>query len=306
MHDTEHPNQTNGRVDVSVLVPVLNEERHIRESVAAMLGQHYEGEIEFLFMDGRSEDAHEGDPRGDVGGRPPHPCAGQPAAARPRSASTSASRTRAATTSCGWTRTPSIRPSTSPRASSACSATTGSSGSPGPQIPHGIGPWSRRVAIALTSWLGAGGSSEVGGRGGEGHRHRRLHGRLEALDARRVRRMGRRLARQPGLRAGGAVLRARLPDRLHARAGRAVRAARLAEEARQAVLALRLLPREDQPLPPEQHAPLGDLPARPRAGRAGRGDRAAPDPARRAGRARRLGRRGARHERARRACALCA
>ena len=30
----------------------------------------------------------------------------------------------------------------------------------GPQIPHGMGPWSRRVAIALTSWLGAGGSAK--------------------------------------------------------------------------------------------------------------------------------------------------
>jgi succinoglycan biosynthesis protein ExoA len=52
-HDPSH---TNGKVDVSVLVPVLNEERHIRESVAAMLAQRYEGEIEFLFMDGRSDD----------------------------------------------------------------------------------------------------------------------------------------------------------------------------------------------------------------------------------------------------------
>ena len=33
---TELPNQINGRVDVSVLVPVLNEERHIRESVAEL------------------------------------------------------------------------------------------------------------------------------------------------------------------------------------------------------------------------------------------------------------------------------
>jgi succinoglycan biosynthesis protein ExoA len=30
----------------------------------------------------------------------------------------------------------------------------------GPQIPHGMGPWSRRVAIALRSWLGAGGSAK--------------------------------------------------------------------------------------------------------------------------------------------------
>src|SRR5512132_2307449 len=51
-----HQADSNGKVDVSVLVPVLNEEQQIRESVAAMLAQHYDGEIEVLFMDGRSED----------------------------------------------------------------------------------------------------------------------------------------------------------------------------------------------------------------------------------------------------------
>ena len=44
------------RVDVSVLVPVLNEEACIRETVAAMQAQRFDGTIEFLFMDGRSED----------------------------------------------------------------------------------------------------------------------------------------------------------------------------------------------------------------------------------------------------------
>ena len=73
---------------------------------------------------------------------------------------------------------------------------------------------------------------QVGGRGGEGHRHRRLHGRVAALDPRRVRRLGRRLARQPGLGAGRAVLRAGQPHRVRARAGRALHAARLAEVAR--------------------------------------------------------------------------
>jgi glycosyltransferase involved in cell wall biosynthesis len=47
----------NGRVDVSVLTPVLNEEAHIRETVASMQAQRFEGEVEFLFMDGSSEDA---------------------------------------------------------------------------------------------------------------------------------------------------------------------------------------------------------------------------------------------------------
>ena len=51
------PADRNGRVDVSVLTPVLNEEAHIRETVAAMQAQRFDGEVEFLFMDGRSEDA---------------------------------------------------------------------------------------------------------------------------------------------------------------------------------------------------------------------------------------------------------
>lgn len=43
-------------VDVSVLIPVLNEERHLRESVAAMLAQDLDGSFELLFIDGRSDD----------------------------------------------------------------------------------------------------------------------------------------------------------------------------------------------------------------------------------------------------------
>ncbi len=43
-------------IDVSVLVPVLNEEEHIRESVRAMQAQEFEGEVEFLFADGGSSD----------------------------------------------------------------------------------------------------------------------------------------------------------------------------------------------------------------------------------------------------------
>jgi succinoglycan biosynthesis protein ExoA len=47
----------NGRIDVSVLTPVLNEEAHIRETVAAMQAQDFDGAVEFLFMDGGSDDA---------------------------------------------------------------------------------------------------------------------------------------------------------------------------------------------------------------------------------------------------------
>ena len=43
-------------VDVSVLTPILNEEEHIREVAAKMLAQRFDGTIEFLFIDGDSED----------------------------------------------------------------------------------------------------------------------------------------------------------------------------------------------------------------------------------------------------------
>ena len=48
------------RVDVSVLVPVLNEGGHIRETVRAMMSQQFDGTVEFLFADGRSSDGTKG------------------------------------------------------------------------------------------------------------------------------------------------------------------------------------------------------------------------------------------------------
>jgi succinoglycan biosynthesis protein ExoA len=44
-------------VDVSVLVPVRNEAAGIRTTVAAMQAQRFDGRLEFLFIDGRSDDA---------------------------------------------------------------------------------------------------------------------------------------------------------------------------------------------------------------------------------------------------------
>jgi hypothetical protein len=43
-------------VDCSVLMPAFNEERHIEASVRAMRGQRFEGELEFLIVDGGSSD----------------------------------------------------------------------------------------------------------------------------------------------------------------------------------------------------------------------------------------------------------
>jgi glycosyltransferase involved in cell wall biosynthesis len=39
-------------VDVSVLVPVLDEEHHVRAAVAALQAQRFVGELEFIFVDG--------------------------------------------------------------------------------------------------------------------------------------------------------------------------------------------------------------------------------------------------------------
>src|SRR3954469_8669946 len=44
------------QTDASVLVPVLNEEAHLRDAVEAMRARDFDGTIEFLFMDGGSTD----------------------------------------------------------------------------------------------------------------------------------------------------------------------------------------------------------------------------------------------------------
>ncbi|HEX7059064.1 MAG TPA: glycosyltransferase family 2 protein [Solirubrobacterales bacterium] len=44
------------KIDVSVLVPVLNEERHVKDAVAAMQAQRFDGSMELLFIDGQSRD----------------------------------------------------------------------------------------------------------------------------------------------------------------------------------------------------------------------------------------------------------
>ena len=43
-------------IECSVLIPVLNEERYLERSVAAMRRQRFPGELEFLFADGGSTD----------------------------------------------------------------------------------------------------------------------------------------------------------------------------------------------------------------------------------------------------------
>jgi len=48
-------------VDVSVLIPVLNEERHLEDAVESMLDQSFDGTAEYLFIDGGSDVTIRGD-----------------------------------------------------------------------------------------------------------------------------------------------------------------------------------------------------------------------------------------------------
>ena len=45
-----------GPVSVSVVMPILNEERHLEEAVAAVLGQDYDGPLEVVLALGPSRD----------------------------------------------------------------------------------------------------------------------------------------------------------------------------------------------------------------------------------------------------------
>src|SRR5919205_825661 len=159
-----------GGVDASVLVPVLNEERDIRETFAAMQAQRFDGTVEFLFMDGRSED-------------------------RTKSILEELSREY-----------PRIRVLDNPGRTSTAGLNVGLRNArgefivrmdahtfypedyiargverlrrgdvvwvAGPQVPYGTGKWSRRVALALGTWFGTGGSARWGA--GEGAPEREL------------------------------------------------------------------------------------------------------------------------------------
>lgn len=152
-------------VDVSVLVPVLNEERHLRDAVASMQRQRLDGEAEFLFIDGRSEDATRSileelarsDPRIRIFDNPDRITpAGLNIGLRN-------ARGRFVARMDAHTRYPAdYLQSGINRLDRGDVVWVG-----GPQLPHGTGRWSRRVAIATRSWAGLGGGATF--RLGAGH-----------------------------------------------------------------------------------------------------------------------------------------
>jgi succinoglycan biosynthesis protein ExoA len=148
-------------VDASVLVPVLNEERYIRDTVRAMQGQRFDGELEFLFMDGRSEDRTkaileelaEEDPRIRVFDNP----------GRTSTAGLNVGLREARGDYIVRMDAHTFYPEDYiARGVERLRRDDGVVWVAGPQVPHGTGRWSRRVALALNSWLGTGGSARWG------------------------------------------------------------------------------------------------------------------------------------------------
>src|SRR5438309_9977549 len=148
------------RVDASVLTPVLNEERHICETVAAMQAQRFDGEVEFLFMDGRSEDRTkeileelaQSDARIRIFDNP----------GRSSTAGLNVGLRHAR----GDYLVRMDAHTFYPEDYIARGVERLRRGDvvwvAGPQVPYGVGKWSRRVALALGSWFGTGGSARWG------------------------------------------------------------------------------------------------------------------------------------------------
>ena len=141
-------------VDVSVLIPVLNEETHIRDAAARMLAQRFDGSIEFLFIDGSSSDCtvdvlrelQRSDPRVRILANPQRvtPVALNLGLAEARGEYVA--RMDAHT----------LYPEDYLAHGVARLRRGGAAHVSGPQVAHGEGPWSRRIALALDTRLGTG------------------------------------------------------------------------------------------------------------------------------------------------------
>ncbi len=148
-------------VDVSVLIPVRNEEQHIEQTARAMLAQQFDGDVEFLFMDGRSEDRTREaldrlartDPRVLV-------------LDNPARSTTNGLNVGLATARGEFVARMDAHSFYPPNYLAAAVERLRRGDVEwviGSAIPRGEGRWSRCVALALGSWLGVGGSRKWGG-----------------------------------------------------------------------------------------------------------------------------------------------
>jgi succinoglycan biosynthesis protein ExoA len=143
-------------IEASVLVPVLDEEANIRDTVAAMQAQRLDGEVEFLFVDGGSRDATRAiledlavrDPRIRV--------LDNPARRTPNALNIGLRHARGefiARMDAHTFYPPDYIATAIERLRRGDVAWVS-----GAQLPRGRGKWSCRVALATTTWLGTGGA----------------------------------------------------------------------------------------------------------------------------------------------------
>jgi glycosyltransferase involved in cell wall biosynthesis len=143
-------------VDVSVLVPVLDEERHIREAADTMRTQRFDGQVEFLFIDGGSRDRTR-QILGELAAEDPrvrvldNPRRITPVALN---LGLAAARGEVIARMDAHTHYP---PDYLARGVGRLRR-GGADHVSGPQLPQGDGTWSRRVALALGTRLGRGGA----------------------------------------------------------------------------------------------------------------------------------------------------
>jgi succinoglycan biosynthesis protein ExoA len=143
-------------VDVSVLTPVLNEEEHIREVAAKMLAQRFDGTIEFIFIDGASGDRtaeilrelQREDERVRI--------LENPRRSTPVGLNIGLASARGAFIARMDAHT--LYPEDYLAKGVARLRRGGADHVSGPQLAHGDGTWSRRVALALETPLGYGGA----------------------------------------------------------------------------------------------------------------------------------------------------
>jgi len=143
-------------VDVSVLTPVLNEEDYIREVADKMLSQEFDGTIEFIFIDGDSEDRtveilrelQQSDPRVRI--------LRNPRRSTPVGLNIGLANARGAYIARMDAHT--LYPEDYLARGVARLRRGGADHVSGPQLAHGDGTWSRRVALALETPLGRGGA----------------------------------------------------------------------------------------------------------------------------------------------------
>ncbi len=144
------------RVDCSVLVPVLNEQRHIRASISAMLEQRFPGTIEFVLVDGGSTDGTR-DILEELARRDPRlRVFDNPRGRTPSGLNVALRHARGR-----WTARMDAHTAYPPDYLALGVDRLERGGTrwvSGPQVPAGHGPVSRAVALALRTRLGRGGS----------------------------------------------------------------------------------------------------------------------------------------------------